>query len=125
MNVIVPRAIAAGLFFLAIFVTGFWLSRLGRPYSGLLFSLHKLIALAALVFLGVMLVRAQRPNPLDALQLAAIVVSGLCFIVTILTGGLGSLEGDTALLLQRIHQFMPYATVLSSAPVGIEYVWDG
>lgn len=45
------RVIGAGFFYLFIFVSGFWLSRSGKPYNGIVFNIHKLIALVAVVFL--------------------------------------------------------------------------
>ena len=33
----------AGIFALFIFLSGFWLSRLGKPYNGMVFNIHKLI----------------------------------------------------------------------------------
>ena len=36
-----------GALLLITYVSGFWLSALGRPYQGLPFNVHKLIALGA------------------------------------------------------------------------------
>jgi hypothetical protein len=44
------RVVSAGLFFLFIFLSGFWLSRTGKPYSGIILTIHKLIGLAAVPF---------------------------------------------------------------------------
>jgi hypothetical protein len=41
------------ILFLLTLVFGFWLSHAGKPYNGMLFNVHKLIALACVVFLGI------------------------------------------------------------------------
>lgn len=42
--------VGTGLLFLFIFLSGFWLSHSGKPYNTLIFTIHKLIGLAAGVF---------------------------------------------------------------------------
>jgi hypothetical protein len=42
-----------GLAFLLMLAFGLWLSRVGRPYNGLLFNIHKLLALGAVVVTAV------------------------------------------------------------------------
>jgi hypothetical protein len=41
----------AGLFFLFIFLSGIWLSYSGKPVNVIILTIHKLISLAAVVFL--------------------------------------------------------------------------
>jgi hypothetical protein len=45
------RVVGAVLFFVFIFLSGFRLSRSGKPYSVILLNVHKLISLAIVVFL--------------------------------------------------------------------------
>jgi len=49
------KVVGAGLFFLFIFLSGIWLSRSGKPLNGLILNIHKLISLAAGIFLIVTL----------------------------------------------------------------------
>jgi len=42
MSLIQSNLVSTGLFFLFIFLSGFWLGRTGRPYTMLLITLHKL-----------------------------------------------------------------------------------
>ena len=55
MNILYPFAAPGGLFILTL-VFGFWVSRLGKPYNGVLFNVHKLIALGALVVTAIQMV---------------------------------------------------------------------
>ena len=115
MNTLQMRAVGAGLFFLFIFLSGLWVSRLGKPYPGIPFNIHKFIALGALVFLAVTVRQASQAAPLSSLQIAAVVLTGLCFLTTIITGGLTSIETPMPVIVPKLHLVMPFATLLSSA----------
>ncbi|HZW02821.1 MAG TPA: hypothetical protein VFF68_02745 [Anaerolineaceae bacterium] len=113
MNTIVSRFVGTGAFFLLIFLTGFWLSRSGKPYSTALFSAHKLIALAAVAFLVVMIVRLNRSAPLQPAQIAAIAVTAVCLLATIITGGMANLPAPA--IVRSIHHVTPFLSLLSTA----------
>jgi hypothetical protein len=44
------KFIPTGIFFLLTVAFGLWLSRTGKPYNGVLFNIHKLIALGVVIF---------------------------------------------------------------------------
>ena len=88
MNTTQLRVVGAGLFYLFIFVSGFWLSKSGKPYDVIILTIHKLISLAAVVFLAIIVYRVNQASALDAIELTAGLVTGLLFIGLIATGGL-------------------------------------
>ena len=108
------RIAGSVLFVLVIFATGYWLHRSGRPYSGLLLNAHKLIALAAVVILAVIVVRANQAAPLGATTLLVAILAAVLAVATIITGGLTSIE-TMPLILRTVHRILPYLTVLASA----------
>lgn len=112
------RAVGVGLFFVVIFVTGYWLSRRGKPYNSLALNIHKLIALAAAVLVVWALVRQNRVTNLSAGQWIAGGATGLLFLGTGVAGGLVSLENEMPAFVMRVHQIAPYLTVLSTAVTG-------
>lgn len=114
MNTILYKALSAGLFFLLIFLLGFWLSRSSKPYPSILFTIHKLVALGAVIFLAVTFYRAHQAAPLSPAQIAAIAFAGLCFLATILTGGLLSIDKTMPAAVSWAHKLFPYLTALSS-----------
>jgi hypothetical protein len=109
------RAIAAGLFFLFVFLSGIWLSRTGRPLNVGISTLHKLISLAAGIFLLVTVYQRNRMVPLSATEWIAIVVTGLCFLGTVASGGFLSSDRPMPVAVLRVHQVVPILTVLSTA----------
>ena len=109
------RVVSAGLFFLFIFLSGFWLSRTGKPYSGIILTIHKLIGLAAGVFLVMTVYRIHQVAPLSPVEITAIVVTVLFFAGNVATGGLLSTDKTMPAVILRLHQITPYLTVLSTA----------
>ncbi len=116
MSATITKTAIAGSFFLFIFVFGFLLSRAGKPYPTLLFNVHKLIALGALVYLGITVYNLHQAAPLTPAHLALVVFTGICFVVTIVAGGLLNIDKSPA-FLAVIHRFSPYLTLLSTAAV--------
>lgn len=109
------KYILAGLCFLLIFLTGFWLSRTGKPYSTLIITLHKLIGLATGVFLIRTVLQARQAAPLDPTGMVAILVSVVLFVGLVATGGLLSAQSVMPPVVNLIHRVLPYLTGLSSA----------
>ena len=115
MNISNTKLIGIGALFVVIFFFGFWLSGAGKPYNGLLFNLHKLIALGTLIFLGVLVYRANQAAPLDGLVWAVGILTGLLFLGTMITGGLLDIDKPLPAVLATVHHITPYLTVLSTA----------
>jgi len=112
MSFIQSKLVSTGLFFLFIFLSGLWLSRTGRPYSMLIITIHKLIGLAAGVFLGLTVYRIHQADPLSPVQIAAVVVTTLFFIVNVATGSLLSTNKPMPEAVSIINRFFPYLTVV-------------
>jgi uncharacterized integral membrane protein len=108
------RAIVAGLFFLFIFLSGIWLSRTGRPLNVGISTVHKLISLAAGIFLLVIITQRSRLVPLSLTKWIAIVFNGLCFLGAVVSGGLLSSDKPMPVAVLRVHQIVPVLTLLSS-----------
>lgn len=114
MNLMDSKLVSAGAFFLFIFLSGFWLSRTGRPYSMLIITLHKLIGLATGIFLGLTVYRIHKIAPLSPAQIAAVVVTILLFAVNVATGSLLSTNKPMPEAVSIINKFFPYLTVTST-----------
>jgi hypothetical protein len=106
--------IYTGLFFLFIFISGFWLSRGGKPYGVGIFTVHKLIGLAAGIYLGVRVYRAHQTAPLGEAEIAAILVTVVLFISTVVAGGLLSTEESMPAFVSLVHKISPYIIVAST-----------
>lgn len=114
MNLFPSKVLVTGFCFLLIILSGFWLSRSGKPYPVIVFTLHKLITLGTIVYLGIALYPASRSAPLQGAQIAAIVIVAACFLAMLATGGLLSVDKTFPAIVHRLHQFLPYLTAASA-----------
>ena len=115
MSTSLIRVLVTGLLFLSIFAAGYWLSHSGKSYSVLILTAHKLISLAAVVFLVITMIQSNRVAALNAIELTAGVITGLFFLSLIITGGLLSSDKQMPAVVLKLHQLAPYLTVLSTA----------
>jgi hypothetical protein len=115
MNATTLKLAGAAAVFLLVFLTGFWLNRTGKPYSPVLFNVHKFIVLGLVAYLVVTVAQLNRVTPLASLQIALIAIAAVCFAVTIVTGGLANLDQGIATIARQVHQFGPYVTLLASS----------
>ena len=109
-----PFAVPAGLFILTL-VFGFWLSRLGKPYNGVLFNVHKLIALGAVVVTAIQVVNLLCGMETQALAIVLLVVAALCVIALFASGALMSAGKLDYILMLTIHRVVTGALVLCCA----------
>lgn len=114
MNFMESKLVSVGLFFLIIFLSGFWLNRTGKHYSMLIITIHKLIGLAMGIYLGLTVYRIHKATPLGPAQVTAIVVTILFFAVNVATGSLLSTNKLMPEAVSIINRFFPYLTVISA-----------
>ncbi len=79
MNLIGSKLIGTGLFFLFIFISGFWLSRTGKPYSVLIQTIHKLVGVALGMYLIRTVYQVHEVAPLSPVGITAVVITTLFF----------------------------------------------
>jgi hypothetical protein len=108
------RAAVIALSMVVVLLSGYFLNRTGKPYNSAVFNAHKLIALAAAVFVVWTVVRRSMATPLGPGEWIAVVITGLLFLGTGVFGGLVSLDNPMPAAVSRVHQIAPYLTVLST-----------
>jgi hypothetical protein len=114
VHILYQFAVPGGLFILTL-VFGFWLSRLGKPYNGILFNVHKLIALGAVVVTAIQTVKLLRELETQAIVIVLFVVAALCVIALFASGALMSAGKLDHVLMLAIHRIAPVLLVLCCA----------
>jgi hypothetical protein len=109
------RIVGVVLFFLFIILSGFWLSKSGRPFNTGILTIHKLISIGAVVFLAITIYQVNKASSLTTIDIIAVVVTGVFILITIITGGLVSALKTTPIAILRVHQITPWLTTLSTA----------
>ena len=108
MNFPVSKFIICALLFLFTLISGVWLTHSGKPYNGVAFNIHKLIALAAVIVIGISinnLYKAMDPKAFGVLFIIAI--AGLLFLALFITGALLSIGKPASEAILRAHQVAP------------------
>ncbi len=108
---IVSRLLNPTLGFLLTLVFGLWLSRRGKPYNGLLFNVHKLIALAAVIFTVLAVYRALKGVDVAALMILLLVLAALGVIALFVSGALMSAGKGNFRLMKLTHNISPFILV--------------
>jgi len=108
------RIVGAGICFLFIFLSGIWLSRSEKPLNSIVLTIHKLVSLAAAVFLVVTVYQINQVATLSGSEVIAVVVTGLLFLGTGISGGVLSTDKPAPAAILRMHRITPFLTVLST-----------
>jgi hypothetical protein len=89
------------------------LSKAGKPYHGVLFNVHKLIALGTVIVTGMQIIKALKHTDVQVLVIALIIVSGLCVVALFASGGLMSAGKPPYDVLLTIHKIAPLVALLA------------
>lgn len=106
-----------GVLFALIILSGIWLTKTGRPYSPVLFNVHKLVSLAGVVVTGIFVYNLLRGIEIRPLMWALVILTGVFFIVLIVTGGLLNLDKPFYTILRTIHRILPAFSIILPAIV--------
>ena len=83
MDLTNSQILYTGLFLLFILLSGLWVSRSGKPYNSLIFNIHKLIGLAAGIYLIRTVYLTNQATSLKAAQWTSILITVLLFLITV------------------------------------------
>ena len=84
---------------------GFWLGKIGKPYNGFLFNIHKLIALAAVVFASIQIYKTFKVIEPPSLLIISLIVAAICVLALFASGAflsIGNVKYETAKLIHNI-----------------------
>lgn len=107
--------VVMAVLFVVILSSGFFLTRMGRPYGTLLLTAHKLVSLVVVGYLGWTVMQAKQAAPLPALPLWLAGLTALLFLALIVTGGILSGSARPPTWVRDGHHLLPYLVLLSAA----------
>jgi hypothetical protein len=107
MSTSVSRIAVTGLLFLFTLVSGVWLSSSGKPYNSGIFTIHKLIALGAVISTAVTIHRLRQSVDTRTIKLSAVVTTGSLFLFLFVSGALLSIVQPTNDAILAIHKIAP------------------
>jgi hypothetical protein len=110
MKSIDTRLVIAGILFLLTVVSGMWLTRSGRPLNTLIFTAHKLIAVAVVVLMIVVFIDTGKGAAMSPAIIVSLVFTALFFIGLFATGAVLSIEKTPVEIIRKIHALLPLLT---------------
>ena len=115
MTPMTSKLIVTGLLLLFTLLSGVWLSHSGRPYNTVIFTLHKLIALGAVIFTVTTVQQLRTSVDIQTLTIGASVVTGLLFLSLFASGALLSIGKPDHIAILTIHRVAPLLAVIATA----------
>ncbi len=119
------NTLGLGALALVVFLSGFWLSRSGKPYASALVNVHKLTDLVAILLLGRAVVEASRTAAQTALQLGLAGLGGILILALLISGGLLSTNKPMPPWLPWLHRVAPFLLLGTAAAMLILMMASG
>jgi hypothetical protein len=113
----ISKFLTPGIVFLLTLGFGLWLSLAGKPYNGLLFNLHKLIALGAVILAGMQLYQLMKNLPPQGLLITLIVLAVLGVLALFASGAFMSIGNLNYQLMLTIHRIALPLEIISMAVI--------
>jgi len=107
----VTKFITPGIIILLTLASGIWLRNSGKPLNTLIFTIHKLIALGAVVMTIIQFFGAIKNGESQSMVIALLILAGLCVMALFATGALMSIGKLSYDVLLGIHRG---ATILAA-----------
>lgn len=109
------KAIFAGGLFLLSAGFGIWLSRVGRPLSTGILTVHKLTALAMIVFAVLAAVQLFKLPNIPSAVLPLVIAFGALIVVLFVTGALLSIWKETNAFVCTVHWLLTVLAAIAGA----------
>ena len=120
---ILSNFLTIGIIFLLTLVFGFWLRRIGKPYNGILFNIHKLLALAAVIVAVFEIRKMIQSEGTIPFYNVLIALTGVSIIALFATGALMSIGKLNYAVSLTIHKAAPIlATMTLIAAIYLSYL---
>ena len=100
-----------GLLFVLMIFSGIWLTKTGKPYSPVLFNVHKFLSLAAFVLAGIQAYSLLKHVDAGSLEITLLILAGVLFILLFITGGLLHEDLKIYHLLRTVHRIAPVVAI--------------
>lgn len=108
MNV---KLIISGILLLLVFISGIWIKKQGKPYSNLLFTIHKLATLAIIVLVILAIRVVYQQTGLTDFQVILTIGTGILLLAAMISGGIISARESVKNSLQFSHKILPLLTL--------------
>ena len=113
----ITKFITPGIIFLLTLVFGIWLSNSGKQYNGILFNIHKLIALGAVIAATMQIYKILNGMESQSLVIALVIFAALCVVALFATGAFMSLGKLNYEVILAIHRVSPVLAIITMSAI--------
>lgn len=110
---VLSNFLTLGIVFLLTLAFGFWLSRIGKPYNGILFNIHKLLALAVVIVAVFEIRKTLQSEGTIPFYNVLIALTGVSIITLFATGALMSIGKLNYAVSLTIHKITPILAAMT------------
>ena len=103
-----------GILFIIKFIFGFGLFRNGKPYNAIILTMHKLTSLYTAGYIGLIARRVHINAGLNINAFVMVIVTEVCFILAIATGGFLSTDKPASAFISLIHKVTPLLSIIAT-----------
>jgi hypothetical protein len=104
METVQSKVILSGLLLLLSIIFGIWLSHAGKPLNQFIFTIHKLLALASVIFAGIVIYKLNMILDFNAISITPVLFIIIFFIALFTTGILLSFDKPLPGIELLIHK---------------------
>ncbi|HEX9117183.1 MAG TPA: hypothetical protein VGA61_14035 [Anaerolineae bacterium] len=116
MNILTGFGVAGGVFLLTL-ASGLWLSRSGKPLNTGIFTVHKLIALGAVIAAATSTYSGLKGEGIQAIIVTLLTAAAVGVLALFVTGALMSMNRPAYGVLLAIHNVAPALVIVAMALV--------
>ena len=107
------KYLPAGVLFLLTLGSGVWLSSVGKPLNTLIFNVHKLIALGAVVFFAIQISKAMKVAEIQVFSILLVALAAISALALFATGAMMSIGKVNYTLMLWVHRITPLTMAVS------------
>lgn len=109
--------------FVLIFIGGYWMNHMGRPYSLISISIHKFLTLGILVYLIFILRASHNMQAFNTEEWTLAITAAVAFVAAMVTGGILNLPSEMPRMVTILHHVLPYASVAATLLLVYRRFW--
>jgi len=109
------KIIISGLLFLLTIISGIWLHKMGKPLNTFIFTIHKLLALAAVIFTAILIYNLLKNVEINAIISILIAVAFLSVLILFISGALLSIGKFPYNKMLLVHNIATVIVVIFTA----------
>jgi len=112
MNTFQIEIVVVVLIAIVVFISGYWLNKLGKPYNTIVLTAHKLISFGISVYIVIMCYQLNKTETFASIEYGLFISMLIVFISAIASGGFLSSNNQIPSFVQIIHRVSSIASVI-------------